>query len=126
MSIMSNVYRHPTYEGRERLRHAMDNDRVVELRTMIIAAGLEEADLHLAENACLRLSTHADDVLRGNAILCFGHLARRFGELTPEAVERVVRGLTDPSDYVRGQAHAAASDVKHFLGIDLRACINRS
>ena len=27
--------------------------------------------------------------------------------------------LRDPSDYVRGQAHAAASDLSHFLGAEV-------
>jgi hypothetical protein len=124
--MMDNVYRHPTYQGREGLLDAMNDDRVDELRSLIVGAALEEEDLDVVERACLRLSTHADHTVRGNAILGFGHLARRFGQLTPEAVKCVAAGLADPSDYVRGQAHAAASDIKHFLGVDPRASIERS
>jgi hypothetical protein len=87
---------------------------------MIIAAALYEDDFDTAYGACVQLSSHPDEVVRGNAILGFGHLARLFGRLGDEAPAIVKQGLIDVSAYVRGQAYAAAGDLHHFLGLDLR------
>jgi hypothetical protein len=55
-------------------------------------------------------------MVRGNALLGFGHLARRFGRLDTHRVKRLVdTGLHDGSDYVREQARSAAEDLKTFL-----------
>jgi hypothetical protein len=87
---------------------------------MIVAAALEEEDRQYVEAACIRLSTHQDEIVRGNAILGFGHLARRFGEIGEKGPQIVGRGLADASVYVRDHAYAAAGDLKHFLGIEVR------
>jgi hypothetical protein len=117
---MTNEYELPTYEGARALREAMHANDVETLGAMIVAAALYEDDFDVAYGACVQLSTHADEVVRGNAILGFGHLARLFGRIGDEA-PRIVKGaLDDPSAYVRGQAHAAASDLAHFLGIEVR------
>jgi hypothetical protein len=55
-------------------------------------------------------------MVRGNALLGFGHLARRFGRLDANRVKRLVdTGLHDGSDYVREQARSAAEDLSTFL-----------
>ena len=59
----------------------------------------------------------SDPLVRGNALLSFGHLARRFGELPRDPVYTLVaQGLSDHDAYVRGQADAAADDLGQFLG----------
>ncbi len=47
----------------------------------------------------------------------FGHLARTAGIIwKPRQVRALVEaGLADPDPYVRGQAEAAAMDLRHFL-----------
>jgi hypothetical protein len=55
--------------------------------------------------------------VRGNAVLGFGHLARRFRRLDEGVVRPIIENaLLDADPYVRGQADAAADDVAHFLG----------
>ncbi len=44
-------------------------------------------------------------------------MARRFRRRGDKAPAIVNRGLLDSSDYVRGQAEAASSDLKFFLAI---------
>jgi hypothetical protein len=88
-----------------------------ELRVVVIGIALHHHDPVFAEQFCFQLATHDNDVVRGNAVLGFGHLARRFGELSIDGVKRLVEAsLADPSEYVRGHAWAAADDVTHFLG----------
>lgn len=70
-----------------------------------------------AERICRDLARHAHPNVRGNAILGFGHLARTAGIIwKPKDVRALVEaGLADPDSYVRGQAEAAADDLRHFL-----------
>ncbi len=117
---MTNMFEQPHYDGQVALLAAIEANDVEALRPMIIGMALEEEDLQFAQRMCVQLSSHADEIVRGNAILGFGHLARLFGELDDRSMDVVRAGLEDESHYVRGQAHAAASDLKHFLGVDVR------
>ena len=63
-------------------------------------------------DVCLTVACSTDCLVRGNALLGFGHLSRRFGELPSDPVYALVaNGLSDPDAYVRGQAVAAADDL---------------
>ncbi len=95
---------------------AIRDNNLIKLRLISISISLFSADLIRAEQICLTLSTHADPTVRGNAILGFGHLARRFGKLPQERILAVIENaLMDENSFVRGQADAAADDVEFFL-----------
>lgn len=117
---MTNVYEQLHYEGPQALLDAITANDADVLGPMIIAAALNEDDFDIAYAACVQLSSHPDEVVRGNAILGFGHLARLFGRLGHEAPSIVKRGFVDASAYVRGQAYAAAGDLQYFLDIEIR------
>ena len=94
----------------------LERDDPVELMDWILEFAGESGDRELAENCCVRLARHRNAMVRGNAMLGFGHLARRFGRLDAHRVKRLVdTGLHDGSDYVREQARSAAEDLKTFL-----------
>ena len=100
---------------------ALERDNPNELLLVAISVGMYSEDLPRAEAFCLRLAKHSHFNVRGNAVLSFGHLARRFKKLNrPESVEAVRSGLTDADEYVRGQAEAAADDVEWFAKIEVR------
>ena len=106
---------------REDVQKALEVDDADQLSRLVIGEALHESDLDFAESLCLRLAVHVDPVVRGNAVLGFGHLARRFGSLkSPIARSLIESALNDESEYVRGQAWAAADDVVHFLGWNIR------
>jgi hypothetical protein len=117
---VNNVYEQPGYEGAQSLAAAIQADDPEVLAPMIIAAALYEDDFDTVYCACVKLSSHPDEVVRGNAVLGFDHLARLFGRLGDEAPAIVKLGLADGSTYVRGKAYAAAGDLQHFMGIELR------
>lgn len=117
---MTSIYEEPRYSGSQELRDAIDNNDPDVLGPMIVAAALHEENFDIVYKACVQLSKHPDEIVRGNAILGLGHLARLFGRLEAEAPRIVRDGLLDASDYVRGQAHAAAGDLQHFLGVEVR------
>jgi hypothetical protein len=56
--------------------------------------------------------------VRGNALLGFGHLARRFHTIPNRAsvAAAITAGLADADASVRGQAEAAADDFRQFIG----------
>jgi hypothetical protein len=97
----------------------LERDDPVELIDWIVEFAGESGDRELAENCCVRLARHRNAMVRGNALLGFGHLARRFGRLDANRVKRLVEtGLHDGSDYTRQQARSAAEDLKTFLAWD--------
>ena len=87
------------------------------LHEVPIDVSMDPPDCAWAMSVCLRLSGHRDEQVRGNAILGFGHLARICGQLNEALVKPLVEAaLVDASAIVRGQAEAAADDLRHFLG----------
>ncbi len=82
----------------------------------VLSAALYSPDPRWTESVCLRLAEHADPQVRGNAVLGFDHLARRYGELDQKIVQPLIEAaLKDPHKWVRSQAYAAADDLQHFL-----------
>ena len=95
---------------------ALERDDPVELMDWILELASEGRDRALAENCCARLARHRNAMVRGNAMLGFGHLARRFGHLDAQRIKRLVdTALHDGSGYVREQARSAAEDLRTFL-----------
>jgi hypothetical protein len=92
-----------------------------ELLLVAIGVGMYSDDLMWSETFCLGLAQHPHFNVRGNAILSFGHLARRFRTLEkPESIDAIRRGLADSDEFVRGQAESAADDVEWFAKIKVR------
>jgi hypothetical protein len=91
---------------------AISRNDVPELVRVVLSVGMHSENREWAETICIRLSTHSEEHVRGNAILAFGHLARRFGQLNVSIIKPIVNAaLHDPSPFVRGQASAAVDDL---------------
>jgi hypothetical protein len=106
--------------GAEAAEAAIARDDPAELLYVPIAASLYAADFEWAQALCVRLTRHPHFNVRGNAVLGFAHLARRFRRLDRAVVEPlIVAALSDPDQYVSGHAHEAIDDVRHFLGWQL-------
>lgn len=99
-----------------RVNEAFGRDDPLELQDLVVALALESEDRRFAEACCAQLAKHRDANVRGNALLGFGHLARRFGQLDERRVKRLVEiGLFDRHEYVRAQAESAAEDIEIHL-----------
>ena len=83
----------------------------------LIALSLADPDLAWTTAVLMRFTTHASPTIRGNALLGFGHLARRFRSLPGAALVRaaIAAGLADADAFVRGQADSASDDLASFL-----------
>ncbi len=113
---MTNTYEPIPEYPRDEVEQALARNDPEELLRVVIGVALYEEDLGYSQQLCIRLSSHEHFNVRGNAVLGFGHLARRFRTLNKTLVKPIIeRSLRDPSDYVRGQAVDAADDVAHFL-----------
>lgn len=95
----------------------VDAGQGVSAARALIGLALHSATLAPALEVALAAAHSSDPLIRGNALLSFGHLARRFGEIPRDPVyDLVVRGMADRDSHVRGQADAAADDLDQFLG----------
>lgn len=114
---MSNQFEDPSVAEHDEILALIANNDAETLHRAIIGIALYDTDFDFIVKTCLRLARHPDEFVRGNAILSFGHCARRFGTLDETLVRPLVEaGMTDSSKHVRGQAWAAAEDIQHFLG----------
>ena len=103
-------------ELRARVEDAIARDDPKDLPDLLMEVGLHAESREWAQSCCIQLARHRSANVRGNAVLAFGHLARRFGRLDPQRVRRLVEiALHDPSDHVREQAAVAADDLATFL-----------
>jgi len=103
-------------QSKDEIESAILRNDPNELLYAVLAAALHSDDPNWAEEICLRLAKHEHFNVRGNAILGFGHIARIHQLLNEGRVKPLIEAaLKDESEYVRGQAHAAADDVGFFL-----------
>jgi len=114
-----NIYGDLQLPERAKIEAALRHNDAEALSRIVVAVALSEADGPFSERLCQELALHSDETVRGNAILGFGHLARRFRKLQPESTKFIENGLKDSSEYVRGQAWAAASDATFFLKLKI-------
>lgn len=96
------------------VRAALRRDGAQELRQVVVAVALNDASYPFALELCVRLASHRDSTVRGNALLGFGHLARRFGEISDEGRALVKAGLADAEPHVRAQSESAFDDIELF------------
>jgi hypothetical protein len=96
---------------------ALSRDLPEELHSVVLSVGLFADDLKWAQCFCAKLTSHPDEITRGNAILAFGHLARRFGSLDELLVRPIItKANSDSSLFVQGQLEACKEDLQWFLG----------
>jgi hypothetical protein len=110
-------YEEPRPLTRADVEQALSGGQTEEIERALVAVALHEQDVEWAAAVMIRAAGGTDSAVRGTAILCFGHLARIHGRIPSSdiVVELVRAGLTDPDDYVRGQAHNAADDIEMFV-----------
>src|SRR5512143_3865847 len=100
---------------------AIRRDDPGELQLVSVTVALSSNDRPFAEDVCLRLVSHANNKVRGNAVMSLGHIARRFRMLTEHAVKPVIEAALAASDeYVRTHAKAAADEIHQFLHWTIR------
>jgi hypothetical protein len=101
---------------RARFDDALERDDPIELQDLVLEVALESHERVWAECGCAQLARHRNANVRGNALLGFAHLARRFGCLDRNRVKRLIEiGLHARHEYVREQAESAAEDLETLL-----------
>ena len=102
--------------GEGDVERILDRGDLGELRLLALSFALHSENREQSEALCLRLANHEDGIVRGNAILGLGHVARIHGTLTECAARPAVEAARrDPDEWVRQQAASAAEDIEQFL-----------
>src|SRR5262245_2619024 len=109
----------PTQRFHAGVEAAIERDDAPELRELVLEIALEAENREWAQSCLIQLARHRDAEVRGNAMLGFGHLARRFGRLEPRVRRIVSIAFVDPSPSVREKARSAALDLRTFLRWEL-------
>jgi hypothetical protein len=87
-----------------------------ELQLVPVIVALASPDVACAQSLCIRMFSHGDSRVRGNAVMSLGHLARRFRQLDEKKVKPLVEhALRDGDEYVRTSAKSAADEIHQFL-----------
>jgi len=108
-------YEDPEPQSQAEVTELLRTGSVEVVSRLLIGVAFYEEDFEFALASVLSCVTAAHFNVRGNAVLCLGHLARIHGALPVACVEVINRALTDQDDYVRGQARCAAEDVGQFI-----------
>ena len=102
---------------RKEIESAIETDELDEVLGATIDIAMAATDLDWATDCLIRLATHPDTDVRGNAMIGFAHLGDRLGDLSEKDVSPVLRaGLSDPKPHVRQQAGAALDELSERLG----------
>jgi hypothetical protein len=110
----------PPAFSRAAVDEALQKDDTEVLRSAVVSVSLYSDDQEFAEHLCQTLAIHDDPIIRGNAILGLGHLARKHGSLDLiGAVPLLTMALGDANAYISGHAKSAVDDIQHFLSVDL-------
>ena len=110
----------PEDEGesfRKEIEAVIEADDLDEVLGATIDIAMAATDLDWATDCLIRLATHPNTDVRGNAMIGFAHLADRLGDLSEKDVSPVLRaGLSDPKPHVRQQAAASLDELSERLG----------
>jgi HEAT repeat protein len=110
------TYEEPSPISKAEVQRILSLGASEEIEKTLVAVAFHEKDFEFALQSVLACAASADAGIRGTAILCLGHLARIHGRLPDDSAIDIVRaGLSDPSEYVRGQAENAADDIELFV-----------
>lgn len=92
------------------------SDQYDEIAKEIIGLAMYEEDYEFSLKMVISCSYHTNEIVRGNGVLCLGHLARVHRKLPKESTISILNNaLKDDSDYVRGQAFSAIDDIELFV-----------
>jgi hypothetical protein len=111
----------PPFQGWEKVQQTVQSGTEAEIAVAVIAVALEGDDLDQAQELFTNLSNHPSSIVRGNAILGFAHLARRFRKIDQKRVISIIETpFKDKNDFVRVQASSAADDFQLFLKLKIQ------
>ncbi|MER7079149.1 hypothetical protein SAMN02982929_03161 [Saccharopolyspora kobensis] len=124
------MHSRPSFENPAALPHEVvaetieralrDRSAEGEAASALVGIALNDDDAEFIEHWCVQVGTRAvsGSPLLGLAGLCLGHTARRFGQLSDEALalaeSLAARAEADPAD-VDGRAQDGYDDVRSFL-----------
>lgn len=109
---MDSIY--PQEQARAALAAAIGAGAPVEIANALLAVVSGDSDWVWLETQCIALLDHPASEVRGIAATSLGHIARLYGRLHRDAVERLQNSATDSA--IGGRVEDALSDIDRFVG----------
>jgi hypothetical protein len=100
------------------MEHTFQHTSARDISQTLVALALHDADWKKVEKYCLEFLEHPDAGVRAVAATCIGHLARIHKTLDLDIVlPALYRHLSDPGQWVAGNADNALSDIEIFMKV---------
>ncbi len=105
----------PKFAKAEMKKALVEND-IEKLIHIPLFASLYYKDRNFAEEVCIRLASHSNNNIKGNAIEGFEHIARIDKNLNEEIIKPIIiKALKDENEFVRDKAEWTKDATKQFL-----------
>jgi hypothetical protein len=98
---------------RAEVEAALASDDVLTARNGLLAAAFDAPDWRWAQEQCLRFLAHP--VLRGLAVICFGHVAMVHKQLDYERIVPLLQRIRREEPALAGSAYDALTDIHQFI-----------
>jgi len=99
--------------SRAEVEIALASDDVETARNGLLAAAFDAPDWRWAQEQCLRFLAHP--VLRGLAVICFGHVAMMHKQLDYERIVPLLQRIRREEPDLAGSAYDALTDIQQFV-----------
>ncbi len=109
------IYHQPEALSKEQLVKIFSSKDIKSICFGLISMAFYENDLNFCFKIIEDFSKNENEYIRGNAVLCIGHLARIHKTLHENLIQIVKKSLNDPSKYVRGHAESALDDIDIYI-----------
>lgn len=116
---MKNVYQPLPVVNRQQAAEIIASGNINELALLPLSVGEHFTDWKAAQDICITLADHADEIVRGNAALGLAYIARTKGRLEKHLVKPILLRLLKNCGEYRWRVVDAIEDINLYMGWQL-------
>ena len=105
----------PIQSSKDEILEILEKGNVEELRTLAVAVGETYPDWKFAQDLCLQLTEHSNEVVRANACLGLAYVARTKGQLEKHLVKPVLLRELQTQTEMNWRIVDALGDINFYL-----------
>ncbi|WP_057913623.1 CPCC family cysteine-rich protein [Peribacillus muralis] len=103
-------------EKNEESINLINSEVIEEVITGLLRLVGSSNNLDFVQDIMIDFSEHEDATIRGTAIRCFGHIAKKYEKINKNLILLMInQGLQDKSTFVRKQSRSALVDINFYI-----------